>query len=195
MLKQLAVVALVNNVSAVQIDNWTDSKQFYEAVEKEDTVQAQSWSRIRGAMAAWKKAYNNRSTTNDTSNNGGSGGSDSNSNSNLPWITQTPVAKTCNGSLQRLQREAKGNINVVAGKKFEDQSFPAQSDSITWSGTITRTWKRPSEAETSPSLWGSKGIRPAAINQGGLGDCWFLASIAALGEWPDRVKKLFNGQE
>lgn len=56
-------------------------------------------------------------------------------------------------------------------------------------------WRRPSEIEKSPSLWGSKGIRPAAINQGGLGDCWLLASMAAIAEWPDRIEKIFGGQK
>jgi hypothetical protein len=28
--------------------------------------------------------------------------------------------------------------------------------------------------------------------QGNLGDCWFLASMAALGEWPERVKAVFK---
>lgn len=89
--------------------------------------------------------------------------------------------------------EAKGKIKVAAGSKFEDISFPADSSSIHWTRTYSLKWKRPTEIEKSPSLWGSKGIRPAAINQGGLGDCWLLASMAAIGEWPDRIEKIFNG--
>jgi len=44
----------------------------------------------------------------------------------------------------------------------------------------------------SPSLWGSKGVRPDGIRQGMLGDCWMLAAASALGEFPDRVKKIFT---
>lgn len=46
--------------------------------------------------------------------------------------------------------------------------------------------------ETAPSLWGSKGVTEHAINQGGLGDCWLLAGISALGEHGERVKELFE---
>jgi len=46
-----------------------------------------------------------------------------------------------------------------------------------------------------PSLWGSKSIRPAAVNQGSLGDCWLLSSFAALAEWPDRIKKVISNNE
>lgn len=55
-------------------------------------------------------------------------------------------------------------------------------------------WKRPTEAEKSPILYGKNGIHPGAVNQGGLGDCWYLAAMAAVGEWPDRIQKIFNGQ-
>jgi len=49
---------------------------------------------------------------------------------------------------------------------------------------------------SSGSLWGSKGVRPAAVQQGGLGDCWWLATAAALAEEDDgaRVKKVFTNK-
>ena len=50
-------------------------------------------------------------------------------------------------------------------------------------------WVRPSKIG-GMSLWGSQGIRPDAVKQGGLGDCWFLSVISAMGEWPDRVKAM-----
>jgi len=31
--------------------------------------------------------------------------------------------------------------------------------------------------------------------QGELGDCWFLASAAALAEYPDRIRRIFKNQE
>lgn len=42
------------------------------------------------------------------------------------------------------------------------------------------------------NLWGSKGVTPYGIRQGSLGDCWLLATISGLGEWPERVKKIFK---
>ena len=56
-------------------------------------------------------------------------------------------------------------------------------------------WARPSELSASPSLWGSKGVQPAGTNQGGLGDCWFLASASALAEHPDRIKNIFTNRK
>jgi hypothetical protein len=44
-------------------------------------------------------------------------------------------------------------------------------------------------------LWGKGGISPAGVNQGRLGDCWFLAAAASLAEYPERIKKLFVNTE
>ena len=38
-------------------------------------------------------------------------------------------------------------------------------------------------------------IEPADIKQGGLGDCYFLSSLAALAEHPDRIRRLFLRHE
>ena len=55
-------------------------------------------------------------------------------------------------------------------------------------------WMRPKDIDTekSPSLWGSGGPQPAGINQGALGDCWLMASMGAVAEFPDRVKAIFT---
>jgi len=57
-------------------------------------------------------------------------------------------------------------------------------------------WKRPTEFETHPSLFGHTG-RPevATSHQGDLGDCWFLAAATALAEKPERIQKLFITKE
>ena len=41
-------------------------------------------------------------------------------------------------------------------------------------------------------LFGEKGIRPVDINQGGLGDCWFLAAAAAISEHKGAMEKVFE---
>ena len=38
-------------------------------------------------------------------------------------------------------------------------------------------------------------MQAAGVNQGSLGDCWFLASAAAIAEHPDRIKKIFVNTE
>ena len=35
-------------------------------------------------------------------------------------------------------------------------------------------------------------MKPAGINQGMLGDCWFLAACASLAEYPERIKRIFS---
>lgn len=38
-------------------------------------------------------------------------------------------------------------------------------------------------------------VSPNDINQGQLGDCWLLSSIACLAEFPEAVRKLFVSRE
>jgi hypothetical protein len=57
-------------------------------------------------------------------------------------------------------------------------------------------WGRMSQiGGNPPSLWGSKGVLPDGVVQGQLGDCWFLASAAALAEHPERIKKIFTNTD
>jgi len=47
-----------------------------------------------------------------------------------------------------------------------------------------------------PNLWSPDNeTRPSAAQQGGLGDCWFLAATSALAEFPDRVKAIFTNTQ
>jgi len=48
--------------------------------------------------------------------------------------------------------------------------------------------------ENSPSLWGKNGVQATGINQGILGDCWFLAALGALAEYPERIKSIFGSE-
>ena len=90
---------------------------------------------------------------------------------------------------------------------YKDPTFPAGPGSLFWTTQMQPTsvkyeryvttdiaWARPSEMQsTDPNLWGMEGeTRPSAAQQGGLGDCWFLAAASALAEFPDRIKKIFT---
>jgi len=44
---------------------------------------------------------------------------------------------------------------------------------------------------TSGSLWGSNNLTPNDIIQGDVADCYFLSSLAAIAEFPDRAKQIF----
>lgn len=47
----------------------------------------------------------------------------------------------------------------------------------------------------NPKLWGTVGHPiPNGVSQRNLGDCWFLASAAALAEEPGRITRLFNNR-
>lgn len=77
---------------------------------------------------------------------------------------------------------------------FTDNEFPASLKSI---GEIDSrlpknlTFLRPNEFMKKPKLY-EDGIEPTDIRQGSLGDCYFLASLASLAEYPKRIQKMIK---
>ena len=55
------------------------------------------------------------------------------------------------------------------------------------------TWKRASRTFPKASLFGKEGVRPEDVEQGLIGNCWFMASLTALAEKKERVESLFVG--
>lgn len=55
------------------------------------------------------------------------------------------------------------------------------------------TWKRASSTFSKASLFGKEGVRPEDVEQGQIGNCWFMASLTALAEKKERVESLFVG--
>ena len=51
-------------------------------------------------------------------------------------------------------------------------------------------WARAQDILPGRTLFGN-GISPDDINQGSLGNCWFLAAISAIAEKPGRMEKVF----
>lgn len=81
------------------------------------------------------------------------------------------------------------------GRSFTDEDFPPNDYSLCGPyGPIadweTIKWRRTSFAIENPVLINKK-IEPNDIKQGFLGDCYFLAGLAALAERPDRIFNLF----
>ncbi|XP_067879851.1 calpain-5-like [Heterodontus francisci] len=74
---------------------------------------------------------------------------------------------------------------------FEDPFFPITDDSIYYNrsppGNIE--WKRPSELCTDPRLF-VDGISSRDLNQGSLGNCWFVAACSCLATEPSIWKKV-----
>lgn len=69
---------------------------------------------------------------------------------------------------------------LMRGYLFEDPYFKLD---------YNYEWNRPWEISRNPQLFVG-GITRFDVNQGELGDCWMLASIAALGVYPDLVKRI-----
>ena len=106
-------------------------------------------------------------------------------------IKQVAVGNACNGPIVRLLREKSGNI--AGGSLFTDVSFPPTKDSMGLGNNHTNaTWARPIKQTTKPSLFGT-GINVHGVRQGGLGDCWLLASISAVAEHKEFISQIFNG--
>lgn len=100
---------------------------------------------------------------------------------------------------------------------YEDITFPAAEHSLFWRGKLdsmsaemannylnggVNEWARPSEimksggSNKAPSLWGDTGRpQPGGIQQGMLGDCWFLSSASSLAEYPERIERIFTNTE
>jgi hypothetical protein len=57
----------------------------------------------------------------------------------------------------------------------------------------TDDWFRISEHSffNGRTLFGSEYIKPTDVRQGEIGNCWFMASMTALAEYPGRIEKMY----
>lgn len=112
--------------------------------------------------------------------------------------------QSCDGGINRWTH-ASNSISTyngaINGGTWSDPGFGADTSSLYWgkqglSGGFQAStqkivaWKRPSEIfkGQAPSLLGNLGKpAPTGINQGQVGDCWYLASLAAVAEDPKRM--------
>jgi hypothetical protein len=114
---------------------------------------------------------------------------------------------TCDASINRMEYESTlGLFQKFEGKgaKFQDKSFFGE-DMIYWKESSMRRdfrkyvkeakYPRISDIDKSPSLWGKNGVVLNGVQQGGLGDCWFLGALASVAEWEDRIKPIFTNKD
>ena len=120
----------------------------------------------------------------------------------LPLDTAT---HTCSQAVTRLNSEANFDFQsvITAGQPWTDPSFGGSSsiywqdfNGLTVSSKISQIdWARARTRNPSASLFGPNN-NPIIkdIHQGALGDCYYLSSISAVAEWPDRIKAAFLTQ-
>ena len=94
--------------------------------------------------------------------------------------------------------------HIIERHDWKDPHFKAEASSLLDASVQTTgrhqqwrnfTWKRPNEVYGRHNfvIYDSPG--PDDITQGKCGDCYFLASLSALAEYPDRIKRIFLTQE
>ena len=64
---------------------------------------------------------------------------------------------------------------------FKDDYFPAQNSSLGTTQYITNsiTWRRPKDVVHDPKFCVS-GFHRSDLNQGGIGNCWFIAALGTI---------------
>mmetsp|Transcript_7872 Transcript_7872/g.15225 ORF Transcript_7872/g.15225 Transcript_7872/m.15225 type:complete len:1014 (-) Transcript_7872:50-3091(-) len=86
---------------------------------------------------------------------------------------------------------------------FEDDDFPARPSSLyTDTNAIPEydqelgceRWLRPQEFSENPVLY-ANGVSPGDVEQGSLGDCWFLGALCTLATKPELLDRLFVNTE
>ena len=96
------------------------------------------------------------------------------------------------------------NLDEVVRSKsiFIDSTFPQTVQSLVHSSQMDEygefasyTWKRSNQIFNGKKFEVFDGIDINDIEQGDLGDCYFLCSISAVAEFPNRIMELFATRE
>jgi len=94
-----------------------------------------------------------------------------------------------------------GKVSIT-GEKYVDKDFPANQNSLIgdnydriseWGDAV---WLRADDfyGKGNYQVFMDK-IEPNDIEQGLLGNCYFLSTLSSLAEWPDRIRRLFATKE
>mmetsp|Transcript_113939 Transcript_113939/g.226710 ORF Transcript_113939/g.226710 Transcript_113939/m.226710 type:complete len:820 (+) Transcript_113939:71-2530(+) len=131
-----------------------------------------------------------------------------------PTLTQQSASASCSSRCVRIRAEDVDTQNSQGAElvseppspdgKFVDPQFPPISNSISRSASedehLRETfgklsgkviWKR--GCEVAQQLFDR--VHPSDFMQGLVGDCWLLSGIAAIAEFPSRIKRLFRETE
>lgn len=110
--------------------------------------------------------------------------------------SKTPVIKFKGQDFNSLRDHC-----LSRGLLFEDEYFPADISSIGWqllSGEDPHSlrWKRPKDllmGRSEPHFI-LEGVSRFDIQQGKMGDCWFLAALGSLTQNPQHLQKILQSQ-
>lgn len=76
-------------------------------------------------------------------------------------------------------------------KKFTDPKFPPSDRSLNFAINNRKiVWKRITEIVPNAKIVEDE-IDPSDVQQGNVGDCYFLACISSIAEVPERIKRIF----
>lgn len=89
---------------------------------------------------------------------------------------------------------------IGTGIKWNDPDFNYTNNAVYWSdynyqslGSMNVNWGRARDRIPNASIFGTE-ISPNDVNQGSLGDCYFLASCSATAEFNSRFSRAFVTQ-
>lgn len=101
-------------------------------------------------------------------------------------------------------RKYQNLLDSLYGRLYTDTDFPATFASLWGFGEdgqpkddyISLGWARPDAMfGASDVKVYSSGIHPNDIEQGGLGDCYYLSAISSIAEMPERITRLFYSKD
>ena len=92
---------------------------------------------------------------------------------------------------------------VAKTDKYTDPDFAPNKTSLDWDDMGERElanyaslqWERAQTAFPKKTLFGENGITVDDVNQGSLGNCWFLAALSAIAEKKGRMETVFLNQD
>eukprot|EP00347_Sterkiella_histriomuscorum_P020656 403336970 len=123
----------------------------------------------------------------------------------LSRAQQTNNGQKCDAAIQRMKKPTIDyKSKMGTGVAFTDTDFKLDIDGLWWPqySTAGDEWTgiydifRARDKLPQGTLWGTVGAAgPSDLDQGWLGDCYFLSACSAVAEWSDRAKKLFVTQD
>lgn len=123
----------------------------------------------------------------------------------LSRAQQTNSGQSCQEVINRFWKAPTYDYKTVigSGKEFTDPDFSLNVDGMFWPqySKASEGWtgkyelaRARSKFPTATLFGDNNKVLPVDMDQGSIGDCYFIASCAAVAEWEARVRKIFVTQ-